>query len=234
LGRIDTPVDTVELVVPALGPAAEHAVVVTWMKSLGDRVEVDEAICRLAVGDLEFEVCSTADGELTRIVADRGTRVRERSALAEVGVVAISPAAIPPDAAASEPPVPGEDVGEDGDPSADPPPPKVELDIKPEPIDPEFAPAGPVVEPPPGRFPSQPVEPGAAPAEPELPAGSAPGPVPSGDDVDWSRWISPAVRMVAEERGIDLSHVRGTGIGGRIRKRDVLRHPRPDTGARNA
>jgi pyruvate dehydrogenase E2 component (dihydrolipoamide acetyltransferase) len=230
---MDIPADTVELIVPDLGPAADHAVVVTWMKNLGDRVEVDEAICRLAVGDLEFEVCSTADGELTRIVAERGSRVLERSTLAEVGVPAASPAAIEPDASGPEPPPPGDDDGEDDDPSAEPPP-KVELEIKPEPIDPEFAPADPVVEPPPVRFPSRAIEPDAAPTEPEPPTGSAAGPVPSGDDVDWSQWISPAVRMVAEERGIDLSHVRGTGIGGRIRKRDVLRHPGPGAGAGNA
>jgi 2-oxoglutarate dehydrogenase E2 component (dihydrolipoamide succinyltransferase) len=48
--------------------------------------------------------------------------------------------------------------------------------------------------------------------------------MPSGDDVDWSGWISPVVQMLAEEHGVDLAEVRGTGIGGRIRKRDVLRH----------
>ena len=39
---------------------------------------------------------------------------------------------------------------------------------------------------------------------------------------DRSHVISPVVRRIADERGIDLSQVTGTGIGGRIRKRDVL------------
>jgi 2-oxoglutarate dehydrogenase E2 component (dihydrolipoamide succinyltransferase) len=35
-------------------------------------------------------------------------------------------------------------------------------------------------------------------------------------------FISPVVARIAEERGIDLSRVRGTGSGGRITKRDVM------------
>jgi 2-oxoglutarate dehydrogenase E2 component (dihydrolipoamide succinyltransferase) len=42
------------------------------------------------------------------------------------------------------------------------------------------------------------------------------------DEVDRSHVISPVVRRVADEHGIDLARVTGTGIGGRIRKKDVL------------
>src|SRR5215212_8335348 len=41
-------------------------------------------------------------------------------------------------------------------------------------------------------------------------------------EADRSRFYSPVVRRVAEKHGIDLSRVEGTGIGGRVRKKDVL------------
>jgi 2-oxoglutarate dehydrogenase E2 component (dihydrolipoamide succinyltransferase) len=37
-----------------------------------------------------------------------------------------------------------------------------------------------------------------------------------------SGYVTPIVRKLAAERGVDLSHVEGTGVGGRIRKEDVL------------
>jgi 2-oxoglutarate dehydrogenase dihydrolipoamide succinyltransferase (E2 component) len=42
------------------------------------------------------------------------------------------------------------------------------------------------------------------------------------EEADRSRFHSPVVRRIAEKHGIDLSQVKGTGIGGRIRKKDLL------------
>jgi 2-oxoglutarate dehydrogenase dihydrolipoamide succinyltransferase (E2 component) len=41
-------------------------------------------------------------------------------------------------------------------------------------------------------------------------------------ETDRSGFHSPVVRRMADEHGIDLSQVQGTGIGGRIRKRDLV------------
>jgi pyruvate/2-oxoglutarate dehydrogenase complex dihydrolipoamide acyltransferase (E2) component len=37
-----------------------------------------------------------------------------------------------------------------------------------------------------------------------------------------SAWLSPVVQRLAAEQGVDLSAVKGTGAGGRVRKQDVL------------
>jgi 2-oxoglutarate dehydrogenase complex dihydrolipoamide succinyltransferase (E2) component len=42
------------------------------------------------------------------------------------------------------------------------------------------------------------------------------------EEVDRSSFYSPVVRRIAEEHGVDLDQVEGTGIGGRVRKADLL------------
>jgi 2-oxoglutarate dehydrogenase E2 component (dihydrolipoamide succinyltransferase) len=39
---------------------------------------------------------------------------------------------------------------------------------------------------------------------------------------DSSAYVTPIVRKLAQERGVDLNSVAGTGVGGRIRKEDIL------------
>jgi hypothetical protein len=50
--------------------------------------------------------------------------------------------------------------------------------------------------------------------------GGAPAPAPAGDGGE--RYVTPLVQRLAAERGVDLSSVTGTGVGGRIRKQDVI------------
>jgi 2-oxoglutarate dehydrogenase dihydrolipoamide succinyltransferase (E2 component) len=57
--------------------------------------------------------------------------------------------------------------------------------------------------------------------EPE-PAAVEPQPVQGDGEANRSGFHSPVVRRMADEHGIDLSQVEGTGIGGRIRKRDLV------------
>ena len=64
--------------------------------------------------------------------------------------------------------------------------------------------------------------PGEAHREEDTASPAAP-PAPAAEDApDRSRFYSPVVRRMADEHGIDLADVTGTGIGGRVRKRDLL------------
>ncbi len=63
--------------------------------------------------------------------------------------------------------------------------------------------------------PVAPAAPAPVPAAPVAPA--APIAVPNND----SSYVTPIVRKLAAEKGIDLASVKGTGVGGRIRKEDL-------------
>ncbi|MYR17102.1 E3 binding domain-containing protein, partial [Streptomyces sp. SID6137] len=39
---------------------------------------------------------------------------------------------------------------------------------------------------------------------------------------DEGAYVTPLVRKLAAENGVDLATVKGTGVGGRIRKQDVI------------
>ena len=64
-----------------------------------------------------------------------------------------------------------------------------------------------------------------APAPPAAPAAPASAPdtpaTPAAPAADGEAYVTPLVRKLAKDNGIDLSTVKGTGVGGRIRKQDV-------------
>ena len=76
--------------------------------------------------------------------------------------------------------------------------------VAPAPVAPPVVQAPPVVAPP-------------APVAPAAPFNSMPAPVANNSDL----YVTPLVRKIASDAGIDLATVRGTGVGGRIRKQDV-------------
>ena len=72
------------------------------------------------------------------------------------------------------------------------------------------APAAPAAPAPVAEAPAAPAAPAAAPAAPAAPAAA-----------EGEAYVTPLVRKLAKDNGIDLSTVKGTGVGGRIRKQDV-------------
>ena len=76
-------------------------------------------------------------------------------------------------------------------------------------------PAPPVAAPTPPPAPKAEPAPAAAPAPP-------PQPVAAAATNDGGPYVTPLVRKLAAENGIDLATLTGTGVGGRVRKQDVL------------
>jgi 2-oxoglutarate dehydrogenase E2 component (dihydrolipoamide succinyltransferase) len=81
----------------------------------------------------------------------------------------------------------------------------------------------PPAEAPPGEASGAPVQSSAAVETPQVePAAAVPASQPPADRGSRSEILSPLVRRLAQEHGVDLSQVQGTGAGGRITKNDVL------------
>jgi len=91
---------------------------------------------------------------------------------------------------------------------------------------PESAPAPSAAEPEPAPAPApapaattpSPTPPAATPPAPAAPATGAAEP----NDLQSTPYVTPLVRKLAAENNVDLATVKGTGVGGRIRKQDVL------------
>ncbi len=80
---------------------------------------------------------------------------------------------------------------------------------------------------PPAPVPTAPPAAPAAPTPPPPPAPAVvpaptPPPAPPAAAADDEAYVTPLVRKLATEKGVDLATVVGTGVGGRIRKQDVL------------
>jgi 2-oxoglutarate dehydrogenase E2 component (dihydrolipoamide succinyltransferase) len=91
-----------------------------------------------------------------------------------------------------------------------PPAPKAEPEPKAEPRPEAAAKPAPAPEPKPEAAP----KPEPAQAEPVAEGG--------GSGVEGTPYVTPLVRKLATENSVDLAEVKGTGVGGRIRKQDVL------------
>ena len=290
---------------PALGESVTEGTVTTWLKQVGDTVELDEPIVEVSTDKVDSEVPSPVAGVLLEIVVPEDETVEVGTEIARIGdaseasaAPAAAPAAAPVEAPAAPAAAPvetaaapasapaqgtevrmpalGESVTEGtvttwlksvGDAvDADEP----LLEVSTDKVDSEVpspvagflaeirvpedetvevgtvvaiisssAPsAAPVAE---ATAPAAPVTPAApaAPAAPATPAASAApvDPFPNASTlaqtasaapvvetpvaVTGSAYVTPIVRKLARELGVDLASVSGTGVGGRVRREDI-------------
>ncbi len=151
-----------EILLPQWGMEMQDGTIVKWLKKEGDTIQEGEPLVEVETAKLETEMESVASGVVTRILVPEGTTVPIRTVLAIIAA-------------------PGEEVAQ-----------------------------------PASAAPSTPA-PAAGPATQT----SASAPPRSGGPI--TAQVVPAARRLAQERGVDLSLIQGTGPRGRILIEDVER-----------
>jgi len=233
---------------PALGESVTEGTVTRWLKNVGDRIEVDEPLLEVSTDKVDTEIPSPVAGVIEEILVQEDETVEVGTALVKIGDG--SGGGDSSDQGGSESADDQtEAAAEDTEPETAP---STEQDTEakaPEPTEPEPTPAGqtqpaapqapsappaasPVPQaapvPPPAAAPPAAVPAPAKAAPAAAPAAAAPSSTPSAAVPNptangaASGYVTPLVRKLANEQGVDLATVTGTGVGGRIRKEDVL------------
>ncbi|KZX21888.1 2-oxoglutarate dehydrogenase, E2 component, dihydrolipoamide succinyltransferase [Rathayibacter tanaceti] len=206
---------------PALGESVTEGTVTRWLKNVGDRVEVDEPLLEVSTDKVDTEIPSPVAGVIEEILVQEDETVEVGAELVRIGDGSGAASASEPEAPAEEAPevqAAETEPTEEATASVD-----AESDTEaPAPAEPEPAPAAekPAAPEAAAPAPSIPVASTPAPSAP-APAAAAPASSPEATDSN-PGYVTPLVRKLAGENGIDLSTLTGTGVGGRIRKQDVL------------
>jgi 2-oxoglutarate dehydrogenase E2 component (dihydrolipoamide succinyltransferase) len=187
------------VVLPALGESVTEGTVTRWLKKVGDSVNVDEPLVEVSTDKVDTEIPSPVAGVIEQILVQEDETVQVGAVLVIIGSGSGSAApAAPATAAPVAPPV------------VQAPPAPVAPPVVAAPVAPPVIAAPPVVAPPV-------VVPPVVPPVVAAPVIS----VPAASSTD-AGYVTPLVRKFAQDSGVDLSRVSGTGVGGRIRKEDVM------------
>ncbi len=178
---------------PQLGETVVEGTILRWLKREGETVALDEPLFEISTDKVDTEVPSPAAGVLTKILVPEGQTVAVRTPLAEIEESGVGAS-------------PG--AAQTAGVSAAPAAPARGGGEAPE--------SAPPLAPPQTASPEEPTPTGAAAAPSVAGARGLPDRGPR------SQILSPLVRRLADEHGVDLSQVVGTGTGGRITKGDVL------------
>ncbi len=210
-----------EVTLPALGESVTEGTVSRWLKKVGDSIEADEALLEVSTDKVDTEIPSPISGVVLEIRVQEDETVEVGAVLALVGEpspqggsaapetpeTTPEPADAPVEVAAvdsadtvAEQTAAGDEGGQAPipTPAAEPAPAPQQATRAPQPVDAQPEDHGPV----------------ARTSQPRTPT-------PTASDSE-AGYVTPLVRKLATEHGVDLSALTGTGVGGRVRKQDVL------------
>ena len=181
-----------DVVMPQMGESIVEGTLTKWLKKPGEHVDRDEPLFEISTDKVDTEIPSPTAGVLKEVLVEEGKTVAISTVVGRIEEGAGNGASAAAPAQA-KPAAPAPPAPK----PAPAPPPAATKPPEPEPLpEPVSHSAGP--------YPI-PVEEPAPAMEAESPAGP----------------LSPLVRKMAREYGIDLKQVRGSGSGGRITKQDL-------------
>ena len=180
--------DATDVEMPELGESVTEGTITTWLKEVGDEVEVDEPLLEVSTDKVDTEIPSPVEGTILEILAEEDDTVEVGDVIVIIGD---AEAAVEEDDAdeAEDAEAPAEEKAEEK------PEPKEEKKAEPKKEEPKAEKAA------------------------STESKNASAKVNNGDNVPY---VTPLVRKLADKHGVDLNTVEGTGVGGRIRKQDVL------------
>ena len=200
--------NSVEVTLPALGESVTEGTVTRWLKEVGEQIEVDEPLLEVSTDKVDTEVPSPVAGTLLEIKVQEDEDAEVGQVLAIVG---------------------DESAAGSGDSDSDNGSSDESGETRAEQIEDAATEADS----------GENTEQAAEAKAPQKSSGSEEKPTPakqseSGASSDSGAkssdsgakdvpgYVTPLVRKLAREKDVDLSTITGTGVGGRIRKQDVL------------
>ena len=186
---------------PQMGESVVEGTIAKWLVKEGDTVSEDQALVEISTDKVDTEIPSPSAGRIAKLVAEEGQTLPVGAVIAVI-----------------EPQAKDAAVGQKASPSAPPP-------ERAQPTPPQAATAAPAsARQEQARAPMAP-EPAPAAVAADAPAAASPPEVrlPREEGGEHRRY-SPVVVRMAAEHGLDIERIPGTGIGGRVSKRDVLKY----------
>jgi 2-oxoglutarate dehydrogenase E2 component (dihydrolipoamide succinyltransferase) len=210
-----------EVVMPQMGESIAEGTITKWLKNVGDHVDRDEPLFEISTDKVDAEIPSPAAGTLTEVKFKEGETVEVNTVVAVLDGNGAQPqpsAPAAPEAKVEAPApaetrtVPPEPVKAEAPATIDRPKPSITSDIAPKPS------------PQPSSHKTE-VKPLVKKSEPGSTTTSSSrsddGQTASAEELRRTK-SSPLVRKIAEEHGIDIKQLEGTGMSGRVTKNDIL------------
>ncbi len=186
-----------DVTMPELGESVTEGTITQWLKKVGDKVEVDEPLLEVSTDKVDTEIPSPVAGTLVEILANEDDTVDVGAVIARIGDENAS-------ASSSKSEDKKQDDKADEANEAEEKAENKKAEDKAEPQAEEKKAEAKQAEKKAEAKSSETDAKKSKPAEGNLP------------------YVTPLVRKLAEKHGVDLSSVEGTGVGGRIRKQDIL------------